>query len=77
MSEIFLYYIKNISNLVYNKNISNITEIKFLVLLMLMTNSPIFIYCYDLENIHIQYHTMKEIFAYKINATIGDIMKTL
>ena len=83
-TDVFSNKIKNISNVVLNKNIKNIMEIGFnsgfSTLLMLMSNSTAHVSCFDLGK-HLYtmpcYNKIKETFGDRINITIGDSTKTL
>ena len=83
-TNVFLNKIKNISNLVLNKNINNVMEIGFnsgfSTLLILLSNPNICISCFDLGDHKYTipcYEKMKETFGDRINITIGDSTKTL
>jgi predicted O-methyltransferase YrrM len=75
---------KNISNLVLNKNITNVMEIGFnagfSTLLMLISNPNLKITCFDL-GLHKYtkpcYDKIKETFGDRINLILGDSKKTL
>lgn len=83
-TDVFLNKIKNISNLLLNKNIKNVLEIGFnsgfSTLLMLLSNDNINITCIDLAN-HTYtipcYKKIKETFGERINIIIGDSTQTL
>jgi predicted O-methyltransferase YrrM len=83
-TDLFINKVKNISNLVLNKNIKNVMEIGFnsgfSTLLMLISNPNIKITCYDLGEHKYTipcYELLKEIFKDRINIIIGDSTKTL
>ena len=83
-TNVFLNKSKNISNLVLNKNITNVMEIGFnsgfSTLLMLITNPNMCIDCFDLGEHKYTlpcYEKLKETFGDRINITIGDSTKTL
>jgi predicted O-methyltransferase YrrM len=83
-TDIFLNKIKNISNMVLNKNLKDVMEIGFnagfSTLLMLLSNPNINITCFDLgEHTYTMpcYEKMKETFGNRINIIIGDSTKTL
>jgi len=83
-ADLFIDKVKNISNLVLNKNIKNVMEIGFnsgfSTLLMLISNPNIKITCYDLGEHKYTipcYELLKEIFKDRINIIIGDSTKTL
>lgn len=83
-ADIFLNKVKNISNLVLNKNIKSVMEIGFnsgfSTLLMLISNPNIHITCYDLGEHKYTipcYQKLKEIFKDRINIIIGDSIETL
>ena len=76
--------VKNISNVVLNKNIKNVMEVGFnagfSALLMLISNPNIKITCYDLgEHVYTTpcFAKLKESFGERINLIIGDSMETL
>jgi lipopolysaccharide biosynthesis glycosyltransferase len=83
-SDIFINKVKNISNVLLNKNIKNVMEIGFnsgfSALLMLVTNPNIKITCYDLGEHKYTipcYEILKQLFQDRINIIIGDSTKTL
>ena len=83
-TDVFLPKVKNISNMVLNKNIKNVMEIGFnsgfSALLMLLSNPNVVLHCFDLgEHSYTPacYHKLKENFGNRINLTIGDSTKTL
>jgi predicted O-methyltransferase YrrM len=83
-TDIFKNKLKNISNLVLNKNIKNVMEIGFnsgfSTLLMLLSNDNISIACVDLGEHKYTlpcYVKLKETFGDRINIIIGDSTKTL
>ena len=83
-TDVFLNKTKNISNLVLNKNITNVMEIGFnsgfSTLLMLLTNPNITITCFDLGEHRYTipcYKQLKETFGERLNLIIGDSTKTL
>ena len=83
-TDIFLNKIKNITNLVLNKNIKNVMEIGFnsgfSALLMLLTNSNINITCLDLGEHKYAipcYIKLKETFGDRLNIILGDSTQTL
>ncbi len=80
----FILKVKNISNMVLNKNISKVMEIGFnagfSTLLMLMSNPNIKVTCFDLgEHSYTKpcYDKIKETFGDRINLIIGDSVKVL
>jgi predicted O-methyltransferase YrrM len=83
-TNIFLNKVKNISNMVLNKNINNVMEIGFSsgfsALLILLTNPNIRISCFDIgEHTYTRpcYEKLKETFGDRINITYGDSTQTL
>lgn len=83
-TDVFLNKIKNISNIVLNKNIKNVMEIGFnsgfSTLLMLLSNPNIRVSCYDIGEHKYTlpcYNKLKETFGERINLIIGDSTKTL
>lgn len=83
-TDIYLNKVKNISNLLLNKNIKNVMEIGFnsgfSALLMLLSNPNIHISCFDIGEHKYTipcYEKMKETFGDRINIVIGDSTKTL
>jgi hypothetical protein len=83
-TDLFLNKTKNISNLVLNKNITNVMEIGFnsgfSTLLMLISNTNMHITCFDLgEHSYTLpcYKKIKETFGDRISIVIGDSTKTL
>ena len=83
-TDVFKNKLKNISNLVLNKNIKNVMEIGFnsgfSTLLMLISNPNICISCFDLGEHKYMipcYEKLKETFGERINIIIGDSTKTL
>lgn len=83
-ADVFLNKVKNISNLVLNKNIKSVMEIGFnsgfSTLLMLISNPNIHITCYDLGEHKYTipcYQKLREIFKDRINIIIEDSRKTL
>lgn len=83
-TDIFIDKVKNISNLLLNKNIKNVMEIGFnsgfSTLLMLISNQYINISCFDLGNHKYTipcYENLKKTFGKRINITLGDSRDTL
>jgi predicted O-methyltransferase YrrM len=83
-ADVFLNKVKNISNLVLNKNIKSVMEIGFnsgfSTLLMLISNPNIHITCYDLGEHKYTipcYQKLREIFKDRINIIIEDSRETL
>ena len=83
-TDVYLNKVKNISNLLLNKNIKNVMEIGFnsgfSALLMLLTNPNIHITCFDIAEHKYTipcYEKIKETFGDRINIIIGDSTKTL
>jgi predicted O-methyltransferase YrrM len=78
-TDLYLNKVKNISNLLFNKNIKNVLEIGFnsgfSALLMLISNPNIHLTCYDI-GLHKYtlpcYLKLKELFPDRINIVIGD-----
>jgi predicted O-methyltransferase YrrM len=83
-TNLYLNKVKNITNLLLNKNVKNVLEIGFnsgfSTLLMLLTNPYIHITCLDLGEHKYTvpcYNVLKETFGDRINMIIGDSKKTL
>jgi predicted O-methyltransferase YrrM len=83
-TDIFINKVKNISNVMLNKNINNVMEIGFnsgfSALLMLISNPNVKITCYDLGEHKYTipcYEVLKQLFQDRINIIIGDSTKTL
>lgn len=83
-TNVFLNKVKNISNVVLNKNIKEVMEIGFnsgfSSLLILISNPNIHISCFDLgEHKYTRpcYEKLKETFGKRIDITIGDSTETL
>jgi predicted O-methyltransferase YrrM len=83
-TDVYLNKTKNICNLVLNKNIKKVVEIRFnsgfSTLLMLLTNPNMHITCFDLgEHAYTLpcYEKIKETFGDRIDIIIGDSTKTL
>jgi len=83
-TDLFINKVKNISNVMLNKNIKNVMEIGFnsgfSALLMLISNPNVKITCYDLGEHKYTipcYEVLKQLFQDRINIIIGDSTKTL
>jgi predicted O-methyltransferase YrrM len=83
-TNLFINKVKNISNVILNKNIKNVMEIGFnsgfSALLMLISNPNVNITCYDLGEHKYTipcYEILKQLFQDRINIIIGDSTKTL
>jgi predicted O-methyltransferase YrrM len=83
-SEVFIDKVKNITNLLLNKQIKQVMEIGFnsgfSTLLMLLTNPHVRIHCFDLgEHAYTLpcFEKLKEYFGDRVKITLGDSTKTL
>lgn len=83
-TDLYINKVKNISNLLLNKNIKNVLEIGFnsgfSSLLMLLSNPNVRVTCLDLGEHRYTipcYRNLKSIFGDRINIIIGDSCETL
>ena len=83
-TDVYVNKVKNISNILLNKNIKHVMEIGFnsgfSALLMLLSNPNITVTCFDLGDHKYTmpcYEKLKESFSNRINLILGNSLQTL